>query len=96
MLILVAYDIETVSLEGRGRLRQVAKVCESVGKRVQNSVFECVLDAAQFRHLQDRLEEITDPELDRVRYYNLGNTYENRVSDRSKNHPPAYDRPLIL
>lgn len=80
MLMLVSYDVNTVSPEGRRRLRRIAKECQNWGVRVQNSVFECYLDWSQWVALKGKLEAICDPELDSLRYYNLGNKYEGRAS----------------
>jgi len=96
MLVLVVYDIQTVSPEGKHRLRQVAKVCEAVGRRVQNSVFECLLDASQLRSFQDRLGKLIDRKTDSVRYYNLGNTYDSRVIATRKEKLYSLETPLIL
>ena len=79
MLILITYDVNTETKEGRRRLRQVAKCCVQHGQRVQNSVFECLVDPAQFAELKHRLESIIDPETDSLRYYFLGNNWRNRV-----------------
>lgn len=72
MLILVTYDVNTQDKEGRKRLRRVAKQCMNYGIRVQASVFECVLDAAQYRMLRKLLTDEIDPEKDSLRFYNLG------------------------
>lgn len=79
MLMLVSYDVSTVSAAGRRRLRRIAKACEDWGVRVQNSVFECNMDWSQWIVLRAKLESICDPEVDSLRYYNLGNQYGNRV-----------------
>lgn len=79
MLILVTYDVSTETEEGKKRLRQVAKHCVKYGQRVQNSVFECVLDEGQYRKLQHQLLKIIDPAKDSLRFYNLGNKYQNKV-----------------
>ena len=79
MLILITYDVNTEAAAGRKRLRQIAKQCVNYGQRVQNSVFECVLDAAQCRMLHARLCKIMDPEKDSLRFYYLGNRYENKI-----------------
>lgn len=79
MLVLITYDVNTETSQGRKRLRQVAKQCQNYGQRVQNSVFECVIDAAKCRELQHKLEQIIDKELDSLRFYYLGNNYENKV-----------------
>ena len=79
MLVLITYDVNTEDAAGRTRLRQIAKQCVNYGQRVQNSVFECLLDAAQGRALQEKLCRIMDPERDSLRFYYLGNQYENKV-----------------
>lgn len=79
MLVLITYDVNTEDAAGRKRLRQIARQCVNYGQRVQNSVFECLLDAAQSRTLQEKLCKIMDPERDSLRFYYLGNKYENKV-----------------
>lgn len=79
MLMLVSYDVCTVDKDGQRRLRHMAKACEDCGIRVQNSVFECSVDWAQWIALKTRLEAICDPEVDSLRCYNLGNNYTKRV-----------------
>jgi CRISPR-associated protein Cas2 len=79
MMVLITYDINVGTKAGRKRLRQVAKQCQNYGQRVQNSVFECIVDPALLKQLQARLEAIIDPETDSIRYYYLGNEWRNRV-----------------
>lgn len=79
MLVLVTYDVETVTRLGRKRLRRVAKQCLNYGQRVQNSVFECIVDPAQLAELKYRLIEIIDAEKDSIRFYQLGNNWSNKV-----------------
>ncbi|SRR5690606_16149847 len=79
MMVLVTYDVNTETPEGRKRLRQVAKHCVNYGQRVQNSVFECLLDAAQFADFKRQLEKLIDPKKDSVRYYLLGKAWKGRV-----------------
>jgi len=79
MLILVTYDVNTQDKEGRKRLRRVAKQCMNYGVRVQNSVFECVVDAAQLRLLRKQLEDEIDEHKDSLRIYNLGNRTKSNV-----------------
>lgn len=79
MLVVITYDVNTESEGGQKRLRKVAKACQSYGQRVQNSVFECLIDTGQLRTLQARLEKIIDKEKDSLRYYFLGNNWQNRV-----------------
>jgi CRISPR-associated protein Cas2 len=79
MLVVVAYDVSTGSDEGMTRLRRVAKVCENRGRRVQNSVFECLVDAAQWVRLRaDLLAEINSTE-DSLRFYFLGDNWKRRI-----------------
>ncbi len=79
MLVLITYDVNTEDAAGRKRLRRIAKECVNYGQRVQNSVFECLLDAAQCRKLQAALCAIMDKEKDSLRFYYLGNRYENKI-----------------
>lgn len=79
MLVLITYDVNTQDAAGRKRLRQIAKQCVNYGQRVQCSVFECLLDAAQYRSLQAKLCRIMDPEKDSLRFYYLGNHYESKI-----------------
>lgn len=79
MLVVITYDVNTEDAAGRKRLRNVAKVCVNYGQRVQNSVFECVLDAAQYRLVKHRLEQLILPDKDSLRFYQLGDRYQNKV-----------------
>ncbi|HPO11888.1 MAG TPA: CRISPR-associated endonuclease Cas2 [Candidatus Hydrogenedentes bacterium] len=96
MMVLVTYDVNTESVEGRNRLRRVAKVCESYGQRVQNSVFECLVEPALWVELRGRLEEIYDAEKDSLRFYFLGANWRRRVEHLGAK--PGYDPegPLIV
>jgi len=79
MLVLVTYDVDTTDSQGRRRLRNVAKACVAHGQRVQNSVFECLLDEAQYRQLKAELMREIDEQKDSLRFYRLGNRYETRI-----------------
>ena len=79
MLVLITYDVSTANAEGKRRLRQVARKCVAHGQRVQNSVFECSLDAGQLRMLQAELTALIDPKTDSLRFYSLGNRYQSKV-----------------
>lgn len=79
MLVLITYDVSTETAAGRKRLRKVAKQCVNHGQRVQNSVFECLLDAAQYAILKAELAKLIAPEVDSLRFYQLGNHYQNKV-----------------
>ena len=79
MLVLITYDVNTETATGRRRLRLIAKQCVNYGQRVQNSVFECSLDAGQYRMIQAKLCDIMDNKCDSLRFYNLGNNYKSRI-----------------
>ena len=79
MLVLITYDVNTETAAGCKRLRKVAKACEDYGVRVQNSVFECVVDPAIWDALKARLEDIYDPDQDSLRFYFLGANWEKRI-----------------
>lgn len=79
MMVLITYDVNVTTDAGKSRLRKVAKQCVNYGQRVQNSVFECLLDPTKFAELKFRLESIIDPKTDSLRYYFLGNNWKNRV-----------------
>ena len=79
MLVLICYDVNTETAAGRKRLRKVAKSCENYGQRVQNSVFECLIDNARMTYLKNQLEELINTETDSLRFYYLGNNWKRRV-----------------
>ena len=79
MLVLITYDVNTEDGAGKKRLRRVAKECVNYGQRVQNSVFECDLDAAMFVTVKNKLVKIIDPSKDSLRMYNLGNNYRPKI-----------------
>lgn len=90
MLVLITYDVSTEDAAGRSRLRRVAKRCVDYGQRVQNSVFECLLDEAQYRVLKHELEQLIEPGKDSLRFYNLGNNYQSRIEHigARQSYPP--------
>jgi CRISPR-associated protein Cas2 len=96
MLVLVTYDVNTETPKGRKRLRQVAKLCVNRGQRVQKSVFECLLDPAQWTMLRQQLTSTMDPEVDSLRFYFLGANWKRRVEHVGAN--PGYDPegPLVV
>jgi len=96
VLILVAYDVNTENRAGQRRLRRVARVCENHGQRVQFSVFECLVDAAQWVKLKAQLVKEIDEEHDSLRFYYLGNNWQNRVEHVGAK--PSYDPegPLVI
>lgn len=95
MLVLVTYDVNVQKPEGRRRLRHIAKICQDHGQRVQNSVFECLVEPAMWVSLKDKLEREIDPDQDSLRYYFLGSNWQRRVDHVGAK--PTYDPegPLI-
>lgn len=85
-MVLVTYDVNTESDGGKTRLRRVAKVCVNYGQRVQNSVFECMLEPAQFVALKSSLSKIIDNDKDSLRFYLLGKNWESRVEQLGRNN----------
>ena len=96
MLVLVSYDVSTIDNAGKTRLRRVAKTCLNYGVRVQNSVFECNVDQAQWTTFRARLLEIYEPSYDSLRFYFLGNNYKNRIEHQGAKPSVDVEEPLIL
>lgn len=96
MLVLITYDVSTTSDGGKRRLRRVAKKCEDYGVRVQNSVFECIVDSAQLKILELALTEIINPKVDSLRFYRLGNNYKNKVKHIGAKESLDVEGPLIF
>jgi len=96
MLVLITYDVNTETEGGKKRLRKVAKQCVNYGQRVQNSVFECVMDAAKCRQVKEILLQIIDQERDSLRFYYLGNEYKGRVEHYGVKKSFDVDGDLIL
>ena len=96
MLVLITYDVNTEDAAGRRRLRQIARQCVNYGQRVQNSVFECMLDAAQCKLLQAKLLSIMDQRKDSLRFYYLGRRYENKIEHFGARQTYLPEEPLIL
>jgi CRISPR-associated protein Cas2 len=96
MMVLVTYDVNTETAEARKRLRHVAKTCENRGQRVQNSVFECLVDPAQWTALKQALINIIDQKQDSLRFYLLGKNWKRRVEHFGAK--PGYDPqgPLVV
>lgn len=96
MQVLITYDVSTTTAEGRRRLRRVAKACLDYGQRVQNSVFECLIDPAQLVTVRNRLLKIIDPTADSLRFYFLGHDWNNRVEHHGAK--PSFDPrgPLVV
>lgn len=95
-MVLVSYDVAVSSAGGSKRLRKVAKECQNYGQRVQFSVFECVVDPAQWTELKNKLERTIDHEQDSLRYYYLGANYRRRVEHVGAKPSIDLDGPMIV
>lgn len=96
MLVLVTYDVSLTEISGQKRLRKVAKICQNYGVRVQNSVFECVVDQTQYVFLKERLRREINEKEDSVRFYRLGNNYKEKVEHYGIQTAIQVEEPLIL
>lgn len=96
MLVLVTYDVSVETTEGRKRLRKVAKSCVNHGQRVQNSVFECLVDPAMWVRFKAELEGLIDPKTDSLRYYFLGKNWKSRVEHIGAKASYDPEGPLII
>ena len=96
MFVLVSYDVSTSSPGGPRRLRRVAKACQDYGQRVQFSVFECIVDPAQWENLKQRLINEIDPEKDSLRFYYLGSNWRRRVEHIGTKAAFDQEGPLIV
>lgn len=96
MLVLITYDVNTQTKEGRKRQARVAKQCVNYGVRVQNSVFECIMDAAKCREVKQKLSNIIDKNKDSLRFYYLGENYKTKVEHIGAKDTISIDEPLIF
>ena len=96
MFVLVTYDVSTTDPGGQRRLRRVAKACMNFGQRVQYSVFECIVDPAQWTFLRQRLIDEIDPEADSLRFYFLGSNWKHRVEHIGAKKSLDQEGPLIV
>ncbi len=96
MFVLVTYDVSTTDPGGPRRLRRVAKACTNFGQRVQYSVFECIVDPAQWTFLRQRLIDEIDPEADSLRFYFLGSNWKHRVEHIGAKKTLDQEGPLIV
>ncbi len=95
MFVLVSYDVATTDTGGQRRLRRVAKACQNYGQRVQYSVFECIVDPAQWTMLRQRLIDEIDPNSDSLRFYFLGSNWQHRVEHIGAKPGIDQEGPLI-
>jgi CRISPR-associated protein Cas2 len=96
MMVLITYDVNTVGFAGQKRLRKVAKACEDYGQRVQNSVFQCLLDLSQLIILKHKLLKIIDPNTDSLRVYYLGKNWQNKVEHFGLHPSYTQEEPIIF
>lgn len=96
MMMLITYDVNVETAEGRRRLRNVAKTCQNYGQRVQNSVFECLVNPAQWVTLRQELIEIVNPETDSLRFYRLGKNWKPRVEHIGAKNTYDPEGPLVI
>lgn len=96
MMIVLTYDVDFTQPNGAKRLRKVAKLCEQYGVRVQNSVFEIMMDSSQLASFKSNLLEIIDKKKDSVRFYRLGNNWENKIDILGIEKGFQQDQPIIL
>lgn len=96
MMVLVAYDVMTESKAGRTRLRRVARICQNYGQRVQNSVFECLVEPVHWIELRKQLVEVADPKEDSLRFYFLGRNWKRRVEHVGAKAAYDPEGPLIV
>ena len=96
MLVLVSYDVSTIDKKGQRRLRRVAKVCQNYGQRVQYSVFECIVDPAQWVTLRQKLINEIKPEEDSLRFYFLGSNWKRRIEHVGAKKTFDQQGPLII
>jgi len=96
MLVLVSYDVSTTDADGPKRLHRVAKVCQNYGQRVQYSVFECILDPAQWAVLKQRLTDLIDKEVDSLRFYYLGSNWRRRVEHVGAKKTLDQEGPMVV
>jgi len=96
MFVLVSYDVSTLDKAGRRRLRRVAKICKNYGQRVQFSVFECLVDPAQWAVMRQKLIDEIEPQTDSLRFYFLGSNWKRRAHHVGANAGVEQDGPLIV
>lgn len=96
MMVLVSYDVSTMTRAGEARLRKIAKACRDYGQRAQYSVFEIEVDPAQWVQLRQRLCDLIDPELDSLRFYFLGSNWKHRVEHVGAKPVVDLNGPLVL
>ena len=95
-MVIVSYDVSTINRAGRSRLRRVAKECENWGLRVQNSVFECIIDNAQWVVLRERLLDLYSEDEDSLRFYFLGKNWQRKLEHHGLKETPDLENDTLL
>ena len=95
MWVLITYDVNTQTSEGRSRLRRVASACQNYGQRVQKSVFECTVNDMVFHQMKERLLDIIDEEQDSIRFYKLPESREKHVEEFGQGNVVDFTGPLL-
>lgn len=96
MMVLVTYDVSTETGEGQRRLRKVAKLCLNKGQRVQKSVFECLVDPAEWASLRQHLMDEIKLDKDSLRFYFLGNNWQRRIEHVGAHRPYDPEGPMVI
>lgn len=96
MFVLITYDVNVTSTYGEKRLRKVAQACVNYGRRVQNSVFECILTESQYLLLKNQLENLIDKTQDSIRFYLLGSNWKHKIETIGKNNDIDFTDSLII
>lgn len=96
MMVLVTYDVSTVTNKGKKRLNKIAKICVDYGLRVQNSVFECTVDPTQWMVLKDKLLKTYDKNEDSLRFYNLGGKWDRKVEHHGIKEVPNIEKDALI
>ena len=96
MLVIVSYDVSTITPAGRARLRRVAKTCQDFGQRVQLSVFELQVDPARWTMIRHRLLELIDPDVDSLRFYHMGSKWQGKIEHIGAKQVLDLQGPLVL
>ena len=94
--MIISYDVSTSDIEGKKRLRKVAKECQNHAQRVQNSVFEVLVDATQLTALKHELSKEINEDVDSIRFYRLGNSYHNKIDSMGKKLKVEAGEPLLF
>jgi CRISPR-associated protein Cas2 len=94
MMVLITYDVDTTTIAGEKRLRKISKLCRDYGQRVQNSVFECLLDPNQIALLKNKLLDVMDKNKDSLRFYYLGSNWKPKIEHIGAK--PGYDQEGVL